>query len=257
MKVSIITVNLNNRRGLESTISSILSQNYQTFEWIIIDGGSTDGSKELIEQYADNISFWVSEPDGGIYSGMNKGILASNGEYLLFLNSGDCLHNREVLNAVVPLLNGKDFYVGNIDNSTMNVELKDEKDICSLLTYSSLPHQATFTRKDLFDRYGLFREDTIIASDWWVSFNALILNNATIEKIPFVIATYDGTGISSVQKDLLIRERERLLSELPRIKCLCNFYRDNIQIIQALNASTLSFFLFRIYYWLYRHICSK
>ena len=85
MKLSIITVNLNNREGLQKTIDSVVNQTFRDFEWIVIDGGSTDGSKELIEQYADHFAYWVSEPDKGIYNAMNKGIKVAKGEYLQFL----------------------------------------------------------------------------------------------------------------------------------------------------------------------------
>lgn len=90
-KLSIITVNLNNKDGLQKTIESVISQTCKDFEWIIIDGGSVDGSKDIIEKYSKEIDYWVSESDQGIYHAMNKGILRSHGEYLLFLNSGDYL----------------------------------------------------------------------------------------------------------------------------------------------------------------------
>ena len=83
MKLSIITINYNNRDGLQKTIESVVSQSFKDFEWIVIDGGSNDGSRELIERYAESISYWVSEPDNGIYNAMNKGIRVSKGDYLL------------------------------------------------------------------------------------------------------------------------------------------------------------------------------
>ena len=95
--ISIITVNLNNLEGLKRTMTSVFEQTWQEYEYIIIDGGSTDGSKEYIESFSDKISVWVSEPDAGIYNGMNKGIKVANGEYLLFLNSGDHLFDNRVL----------------------------------------------------------------------------------------------------------------------------------------------------------------
>src|SRR5690606_3965772 len=95
--ISIITVNLNNLEGLKRTMASVFNQTYQNFEYLIIDGGSSDGSKEYIEANADKISYWVSEPDKGIYNGMNKGIKKARGEYLLFLNSGDHFVEQKVL----------------------------------------------------------------------------------------------------------------------------------------------------------------
>ena len=97
MKYSIITVNYNDAQGLEDTIKSVVSQTYNDYEFIIIDGGSTDDSKYIIEENQSQIDYWVSEPDKGIFNAMNKGILASKGDYLIFMNSGDCFYNEKVL----------------------------------------------------------------------------------------------------------------------------------------------------------------
>ena len=88
MKLSIITVNYNDAKGLERTILSVISQTKHNFEFIVIDGGSTDGSIDVIKKYEGNINYWVSEPDGGIYQGMNKGLRQAKGDYVNFMNSG-------------------------------------------------------------------------------------------------------------------------------------------------------------------------
>jgi glycosyltransferase involved in cell wall biosynthesis len=90
-KLSIITINYNNLEGLQRTVESVVNQTWQEFEYIVIDGGSTDGSADFIESQSETIDYWVSEPDKGIYNAMNKGIAKASGEYLLFLNSGDHL----------------------------------------------------------------------------------------------------------------------------------------------------------------------
>ena len=95
-KLSIITINLNNAQGLEKTIKSVVSQTYSDYEYIIIDGASTDGSVDVIQEYRNKITYWVSEPDTGIYNAMNKGILKATGEYCQFLNSGDILVDNNV-----------------------------------------------------------------------------------------------------------------------------------------------------------------
>ena len=100
MKLSIVTINLNNVAGLHETIISVLNQSSADLEYIIIDGGSTDGSAELIKEYSDRIYYWVSEPDSGIYNAMNKGIRKASGEYLLFLNSGDALASDNIVEEV-------------------------------------------------------------------------------------------------------------------------------------------------------------
>ena len=117
-KISIITINYNEKVGFEKTIKSVLNQSYQDFEFIIIDGGSTDGSINVIEKYKDSISYWVSEPDKGVYNAMNKGIRASKGEFVIFMNGGDCFNNDLVLEEIAPMLNDEfDVYYGNNYNS--------------------------------------------------------------------------------------------------------------------------------------------
>src|SRR5690606_27175837 len=97
MKLTVITVNLNNAQGLSKTITSVLTQTILPFEYIVIDGGSTDNSLDIIERNSAKISYWISEPDKGVYEAMNKGIKQANGDYLLFLNSGDYLINDRVI----------------------------------------------------------------------------------------------------------------------------------------------------------------
>src|SRR5690606_105779 len=102
MKISIITINLNNRAGLKATMASVLEQTYAHVEYLVVDGGSTDGSVDVITSHADRLAYWVSEPDRGVYHAMNKGIERATGEYLLFLNSGDRLMEPETLTDVQP-----------------------------------------------------------------------------------------------------------------------------------------------------------
>lgn len=96
MKLSIITINFNNRDGLQRTINSVLSQSFKDFEWIVIDGGSTDGSRNLLEIYKKYFSYWCSEPDKGVYNAQNKGISVAKGEYMSFMNSGDIIKHRSL-----------------------------------------------------------------------------------------------------------------------------------------------------------------
>ena len=97
MKLSIITINYNNCDGLRKTIESVIAQTTRDFEYIVIDGGSTDGSVDVIKEYADYIDYWVSEPDKGIYNAMNKATDMASGKWLLFLNAGDQLVDEKVL----------------------------------------------------------------------------------------------------------------------------------------------------------------
>ncbi|GAK93153.1 colanic acid biosynthesis glycosyl transferase WcaE [Nonlabens ulvanivorans] len=102
--LSIITINYNDKVGLERTVNSVQEQTVQDFEYIIIDGGSNDGSKDFLNRSKDYFDYFISEPDTGVYEAMNKGIKQANSEYLLFLNSGDTLYDKNILSKVLPNL---------------------------------------------------------------------------------------------------------------------------------------------------------
>lgn len=263
MKLSIITINYNNHDGLQKTIDSVISQSYRDYEWIVIDGGSIDGSKELIEENLHYISYHVSEPDKGIYNAMNKGILASHGEYLLFLNSGDSLFDKDVLERVVPLLKDKDIYVGRINSlGKDNASEEEQADlspegILRKLTFTWIPHQASFFKRTVFDEYGLYREDKRIASDWWAYYNSLVLGNATIAPLPLIISNYDVGGISATNYSFAVEEQNSLLKEHPLINVYFRFYRDYKEIVEALRSNRFVFLLFRLYFYFYRKFTKK
>ncbi len=255
MKLSIVTINLNNREGLRRTIESVVGQTYRDFEWVVIDGGSTDGSKELIESYAEHFAYHVSEPDKGIYNAMNKGIKASSGDYLLFLNSGDYLADKDVLEKVIPLLQDKDMYVGylQIGGNIQKPQVSSDESLLNTLETGFFPHQASFIHRRVFSHYGLYREDKKIVSDWWLFYRSIVLGHATVAKLPFVISVFQGGGISSRFRDAIEKELYELREEIsPRFLCLDKFYRENIEIVEALRGTKWGFFLFRIYFFIYR-----
>lgn len=258
MKLTIITINYNNKHGLNETINSVIAQTTREFEWIIIDGGSTDGSLELIEDNVQFVSYYVSEPDTGIYNAMNKGIAASHGDYIQFLNSGDSLYEIDTLEKVLPCLKDKDIYVGKIisrgkDNESSVIQSDfSPEGILDKLTFTWIPHQASFFKSSIFNQYGNYREDKKIVSDWWFYFRSLVIGNASIDSLPFTIAYYDTNGISHTHRSHAIAEQEMLLNEYPAISSYYHFYKDNKDIVQALKANKLSLLLFRFYYYLYR-----
>ena len=123
-KISIITINYNDKVGLKKTIESVINQTWRDFEFIVIDGGSTDGGKEILEQNSDKIDYWVSESDNGIFNAMNKGIKVATGDYLLFLNSGDWFYSSNVISDVEKIIDGSvDIYYGN---AVFKFEKKDK-----------------------------------------------------------------------------------------------------------------------------------
>lgn len=214
-RLSIITINLNNAEGLRKTIKSVIDQDFSDFEYIVIDGASTDGSVEVIKQYVDKITYWVSEPDSGIYNAMNKGIARATGEYCLFLNSGDWLESNQTVASFIDYKPSDDIIIGNINNIidnkiTLNrTASKEEFGFEHFWVGGFLPHQATFTKRQLFFEYGLYNEDLQIASDLEFLVKALLKGDATYNHIDMVVANYDMTGISSIEENAGIHFRER------------------------------------------------
>lgn len=214
MKLSIITINFNNRDGLRKTIESVVNQTWQEFEYIIIDGGSTDGSVEVIKEYADRIDYWVSEPDKGIYHAMNKGIDQAKGEYCLFMNSGDRVYQPTTLEEVYPQLNGTDIISGKMlfDNGHL---MSPPHYITAkfFISDGTLPHQATFIRRALFDncKYDM---NYRIVSDWKFWIEMLIINNCSYEKLENIVALFDPSGISLTNSKLRTTENQKVLSLL-------------------------------------------
>lgn len=201
MKLSIITINYNNRDGLKKTIDSVISQTWRDFEWIVIDGGSTDGSKELIEQYQEYFAYWCSEPDKGVYNAMNKGIAKAKGEYLQFLNSGDRLYDKNVLQTVFGQEQSAEILFGymivescnRFCNSAMMKPVLYWNDFIG----NTLPHQSTFSKKKLFDKYGYFDETYKIVSDAKFFIRAIVWEKASYKFIPEKITLFQPGGISS------------------------------------------------------------
>jgi glycosyltransferase involved in cell wall biosynthesis len=212
MMISVITVNLNNCAGLDSTIASVVSQTYSHFEYIIIDGGSTDGSLEVINNNAQDITTWVSECDTGIYNAMNKGIKMANGEYLLFLNSGDTFINQHILNDISPLLDDTDLIYGDIqyiDESKKWVQTFNDKLDFEYFMHYYLPHPATFIRKELFEIVGFYNESNKLVSDWEFTLLAVNKFNCSYKHIPFTISIFKVDGISSKNESAEVIKKER------------------------------------------------
>lgn len=170
MKLSIITINLNNADGLARTIESVIKQSFKEFEYIIIDGCSTDDSVKIIKKYAYKIDYWISEKDNGVYNAMNKGIKKAKGKYLLMLNSGDCLYKDTTLLEVFKNHNyEQDILFGNatLESKGKIVGIKkfDKPITFDFFRRSSLCHQATFIRRGLHDVLGLYDEELVFSSD--------------------------------------------------------------------------------------------
>lgn len=234
MKLSVITINFNNKLGLLKTIESVLSQTYKNFEYLIIDGGSTDGSKDIIEKYSNKITYWVSERDKGIYNAMNKGIKQAKGEYCLFLNSGDYLIDSNVLEKVFSQNFDEDIVYGNILKEYSSGKIEQDKYpqrselTLADLFFSSLNHPSSFIKRKLFDQYGLYNEEYKIVSDWAFFFKVIGIYNVPVKYIDMDISCYNMAGISSNSGDIGERERQMELKKaLPD-----RVYRDYQQMAE-------------------------
>lgn len=223
-KISVITISYNNKEGLEKTLKSVTSQDYTDFEYIVIDGGSNDGSKEIIEKYSYKISHWVSEPDKGIYHAMNKGIEAANGEYLLFLNSGDEFYNKNSISIGSEYLNNEDlvyFDLEVVDNETRFIKNYARELSLFYFYYESLPHPATFIKKNAFERFGLYDENLKIVSDWkWFTLS-VCTHLCTFKHIDKTLSTFylDGISSSIENRNKITKERNLVFETCyPRVK---------------------------------------
>lgn len=204
MHLSIITINFNNKEGLKKTIPSVVNQKYDNFEYIVIDGASTDGSVKVIEENKDKITYYVSESDKGIYDAMNKGIKQAKGEYCLFLNSGDYFINKNTLSEIFnkhtyseDLLIGRQCYIDSNGKKTKSPYLRISELNMSYFISSTLPHQATFIKKKLLLQCGMYRTDYSIVSDWIFWIEAIIKHKCSIKLLPQYISFMEKGGISN------------------------------------------------------------
>ncbi len=173
-KVSVITVCLNSKKYLEDTIVSVRKQTYKNIEYIIIDGGSTDGTTEVLRKHDKDIDYWVSEPDKGISYAFNKGLKASTGEIIGFLNSEDYYINNSAIQKIVDVFNqnqdvrivyGKTYYVP--ENSSEIVGVMGEKFTEERMEKRNImPHQSVFTKREVFERIGVFHLQYKFAMDY-------------------------------------------------------------------------------------------
>ena len=200
MKLSIITINRNNASGLERTISSVVSQTFDDFEYIVVDGASTDESVDVIKKYIDKISFWSSEPDSGIYNAMNKGIARASGEYCLFLNSGDRLKDTDSLVSVFRLNPTKDIIYGDqeiCDGKSSGVAKFPAVLNPSYLFLDTLPHSSSFIRRNLLIDLGMYDESKKISGDHDFFLRAIVGHGALYERVPVLVSVFYTDGVSS------------------------------------------------------------
>lgn len=235
MTLSIITINYNNLEGLRRTIDSVISQTWHDFEWIIIDGGSTDGSKELIEDTANELaasdfnplSYWCSEPDKGIFNALNKGVGKAIGQYVNFLNSGDVYTEQDVLERVfkdkafdcdVIYGDWQDIANGEILNKwSSGAPLTLKQELLQCTCHQALFINAEGLKKDPYD------ESYKMMADWRKNI-AWLMQGKTFVHVPVIVCYYDLTGVSSqFDSEPYQEEKSRMIAELFP-PCLIPYY---------------------------------
>lgn len=244
MTLSIITINYNNKSGLLKTIESICSQSWHGYEWIVIDGGSTDGSRELIESHADEMAYWCSEPDNGIYNAMNKGIAKAKGDYLNFMNSGDTFCSPNTLYDIfgrkadfdADIIHGN-YY--DIYDSTDKIAryTKNNLDLCDLM-FCPINHQSTFIKRELLQAEGYDETYRLLAD--WKSFIQWMVEGKTFEHIDAFVACFDMNGSHTTEQKTKEKEIQRIKEEVipSNIQTVCtelHNYRTTFSTYPELN----------------------
>jgi glycosyltransferase involved in cell wall biosynthesis len=228
--ISIITINYNNAPGLKKTIDSVASQTFKDIEYIVIDGGSTDGSADVTRN-ANGISYWVSEKDNGIYDAQNKGARQAKGKYCLFLNSGDHLAEKDTLEKVIKAGLNKDIVYGDLLIEEVNGKLSEGISPDKLDSYhfmvSTLWHPCTFIKRDLFEKYGYYKVNYKITADYEFFIRTILKNKVSYKHIDQFITVFNTGGIGSSDKHRELQEKEREQSWLDNFsKLKYNWFRS-------------------------------
>ena len=217
MRISVITVNYNDRAGLQRTLESVRKQTCHDFELIVMDGGSTDGSQDVIEQYRDIIAYYESAKDGGPFFGMNKGIERAQGDYCIFMNSGDSFYDEHVLEKFVAEPRDKDIYTGvaaeHLGTGIYQWNPPYAVDLSLKFFYrGALSHQSSFIKTSWLKQHPYDTKYRIV-SDWKFFLESLVICHASYEPLPFFVSHYMDGGIS---RDAVkaFAERDRVLQEL-------------------------------------------
>lgn len=236
--ISIITISYNISETIEATCKSIATQTTKNFEWIVIDGGSTDGTLEILNKYKKLMSVLISEKDRGVYDAMNKGIKKATGDYLLFMNGGDSYTNSNVLEKITKAIGKDDVYYGdyNVLNSdgTVVISRYPEKIDKYYLLDHCLGHQATAIRKELFSKYGLYDTQYRISADYekWLHF---LSNGVTFKKMDITVSNFRNYGgLSSSRKSDALRRSEnwKILNKYFTNQEIQDFAQDRIMRLE-------------------------
>jgi len=218
MKVSIITASFNNHDTIKDAIQSVISQKYENIEYIVVDGGSSDGTVEIINRYQDRIAKVTSEPDNGMYHALNKGLKMSTGDIIGFLHADDIYANGMVIDWVVSRMMNCDtescygdlLYVHKKDVNKIFRRWRSSYYTDGLFRKGWMPpHPTFFVRREVYDTYGHFNTDFKIAADYELMLRFLEGNKISTHYIPEVLVKMRTGGKSNRSlKNLIIKSSE-------------------------------------------------
>jgi glycosyltransferase involved in cell wall biosynthesis len=218
MKVSIITISYNSEKTIEDTIRSVISQSWNEMEYIIIDGGSSDSTKNIIEKYRNKISHFVSEPDHGIYDAMNKGLKLASGDLIGIINSDDIFADENVIRDVVIQIEKE-----KTDSIYADLVYVQREDVNKILRYWKAgpykpghfrkgwmpPHPTFFVRKKIYDQHGYFNTDLKSAADYEIMLRFIERYKISVSYLPRIITKMRIGGKSNQSlKNRIIANRE-------------------------------------------------
>jgi glycosyltransferase involved in cell wall biosynthesis len=198
-KISIITVVFNGVDVIESTILSVINQSYKNIEYIVIDGKSNDGTVEILDRYKSKISYYISEPDKGIYDAMNKGVAVATGDWVFFLGAGDILLNS--LHQITALFkNTKIIYYGNVYRNDLN-QIYDGRFSGFKLAIVNICHQCIFYPVAILKKYK-YNTKYRIQADHHLNMLCYGDKDYSFEYIPNLVSIYEGDGFSATNVDV-------------------------------------------------------
>ncbi|WP_434037642.1 glycosyltransferase family 2 protein [Formosa sp. 4Alg 33] len=241
MIISIITVSYNAEKTILKTIESVANQSYQHIEFIIIDGGSTDSTLDIINSNKSNIDIVVSEPDKGIYDAMNKGIKRATGEWILFLGADDVLHSKDTLTTCSSQLSSRfDLIYGEVVKVPSQIRYDGTFNLFKLI-YRNICHQGIFFNKTIFDKLGLYNQKHRINADWEFNIRAFQDPSVKIKFIPVLVSDFFEEGASGHQVDEAYEiRRKELLKTMPIWVKACYKYRRST-LVKRISKTFLNF----------------
>jgi glycosyltransferase involved in cell wall biosynthesis len=207
LRISVVTVCYNSEKTIRDTINSVLTQAYPNIEYIVVDGGSTDGTLSIIEEYEGRITKVISEPDSGIYDAMNKGVKAATGEIVGILNSDDFFEDETVLRRVASVFERRK----SVDLVFGDVVFVKPDDVSSVVRYYGSknfrpwklrfgwmpPHPSTFVRRTVYECHGLYSMAYKIAADYEIFVRWLLVEGLRYDRIDRVLVRMRAGGVST------------------------------------------------------------